>query len=372
MFYAAKWGGFEEEDDPSDRPDGTSDPNQTPDQDYEWDANGDGLPDAYFFSTNPAELVTSLGKVFLDISQQQASSSSTAANSQRADIGTFIFQAQFSSEDWSGMLLKYSVDATSGDLSLHSSWGTDGSGDAGDTLTVTGRNIITYNPEKTDTTDDGIGFDWSELTDGQEALLNLDPISGDPDTNGEDRLNYLRGDRSPELQNGGSFRNRSRVLGDIINSSPVYVGTPNLLYPDNLEAASKETYSEFKTRIQALNSGSGRTNMLYVGGNDGMLHGFDISTGLEKLAYVPYGVFENLTNLTSLNYSHQYFVDGSPSVGDAVFSDNDWHSVLLGGLNAGGQSIYALDVTNPADFAEDSASQTVLWEITPETLTGVR
>ncbi len=373
LWYAAKWGGFEEEINPLNRPDGAAAPNDILDQDYEWDADSDGIPDTYFFSTNPAQLASSLANVFLSISEQQASSSSTAANSQRADIGSYIFQAQFSSLDWSGKLLKYAVDITTGDLTLHDSWGTSGSGDAGDTLTVTGRNIITYNPNKTDTTDDGIGFDWGEFnTDTQLNTdhidsLNLDPDSGNPDTNGEDRLNYLRGDRLLELQNGGSFRNRSRVLGDIVNSSPVYVGEPNYLYPDNLEAASVETYSEFKTRIKALNSSSGRTNMLYVGGNDGMLHGFDVSNGLEKLAYVPYGVFGNLSKLTSLDYSHRYFVDGSPSVGDAVFSDDHWHTVLLGGLNAGGQSIYALDVTDPADFSEASASQTVLWEITPET-----
>lgn len=370
LWYAAKWGGFEEEEDANKRPDSTNAPNDIPDQSYEWDRNADGTPDTYFFSTNPAQLARSLSSAFLSISEEQSSASSTAANSQRADVGSYIFQAQFNSEDWSGKLLKYSVNGSTGALTLDTSWGTNGSGDAGDTLIESNRTILTYNPNKTDTSDDGHGFVWTSLTDAQKASLNYDPVNDTTDALGEDRLDYLRGDRSAELQNGGSFRNRSRVLGDIINSSPVYVGEPSYLYPDNLEATGIETYSAFKARMGALNSDSGRTAMLYVGGNDGMLHGFDASTGVERLAYVPYGVYPKLSELTSLDYTHQYYVDGSPSVGDAVFSDDDWHTVLLGSLNAGGQSIYALDVTNPANFAEDSASQTVLWEVSQNTVTG--
>jgi type IV pilus assembly protein PilY1 len=50
---------------------------------------------------------------------------------------------------------------------------------------------------------------------------------------------------------------------------------------------------------------------------------------------------------------------------DAFFSgDSSWHTVLAGGLNAGGQGIYALDITAPSTFAatSTSAQNTVLWE----------
>ena len=103
--------------------------------------------------------------------------------------------------------------------------------------------------------------------------------------------------------------------------------------------------------------------MVYVGANDGMLHGFDGLTGAEKLAYVPSPVYANLSKLTATPYSHRYFVDGTPTIGDAYFS-GAWHSVLVGGLRAGGQGIYALNVTDPTQFAETNASSLVMWEFT--------
>jgi type IV pilus assembly protein PilY1 len=47
-----------------------------------------------------------------------------------------------------------------------------------------------------------------------------------------------------------------------------------------------------------------------------------------------------------------------------VFYNNDWHTVLVGGLNKGGQGIYALDITDPTVFTEAMAGNIVLWEFT--------
>ena len=106
--------------------------------------------------------------------------------------------------------------------------------------------------------------------------------------------------------------------------------------------------------------------MLWVGANDGMLHGFSVETGAELLAYVPQAMYEGnrLARLTAQDYNHHYFVDGSPTMGDVTFaSDQQWHTVLVGGLNAGGKGIYALDVTDPSNFDESNASDIVLWEL---------
>ena len=65
--------------------------------------------------------------------------------------------------------------------------------------------------------------------------------------------------------------------------------------------------------------------------------------------------------LASQSYTHKYYVDGTPTVGDAFYS-NAWHTVLVSGANAGGQGVFALDVTNPQNFSESNASSTVLWE----------
>jgi type IV pilus assembly protein PilY1 len=52
-------------------------------------------------------------------------------------------------------------------------------------------------------------------------------------------------------------------------------------------------------------------------------------------------------------------------MGDAFFG-SAWHTMLVGGLNAGGQEIYALDITNPSSFAsaQTSPSTILKWEFT--------
>jgi type IV pilus assembly protein PilY1 len=72
-------------------------------------------------------------------------------------------------------------------------------------------------------------------------------------------------------------------------------------------------------------------------------------------------VFRNLIELTKPSYAHQYYVDGSPTMGDA-YDGSKWHTMLVGGLNKGGQGIYALDVTDPSSFSEANASSLVKWE----------
>lgn len=197
------------------------------------------------------------------------------------------------------------------------------------------------------------------------------------------RLNYLRGDYSHEQTNADRqdadsirtgtdliFRNRTRldklalvslvpdpwVLGDIVNSDPVFVGAEDYGYA-KLAGTEGSAYNAF------VIANKERRKMVYVGANDGMLHGFDGSTtgadaGEEILAYVPDAVFSQLPSLSDPNYSHAYFVDGSPRVGDAYFG-SAWHTVLLGTTGAGGKAVFALDVTDPSSFSGAS----VLWEI---------
>ena len=98
-----------------------------------------------------------------------------------------------------------------------------------------------------------------------------------------------------------------------------------------------------------------------------MLHAFNASTGAEQFAFVPNGVFANLYNLSAplYNQSHLFFVNGSPQSSDVQFSDTTWHTVLVGGENAGGKSIYAIDVTSPTTLnTEAKLASALLWEFT--------
>jgi type IV pilus assembly protein PilY1 len=171
-------------------------------------------------------------------------------------------------------------------------------------------------------------------------------------------MNYLRGDATNELKNAGTLRSRATSLGDIVNSDPAYVSAENYGYTSLPEgsAFSSTPYSSFLTTKQS------RRKMVYVGANDGMLHGFDAMTGSERFAYVPNAVIANLPLLADPFYSHRYFVDGPPGVWDAFFG-GAWKSVLVGTTGAGAKSVFALDVTDPDSFGPSK----VLWEINANT-----
>ena len=80
---------------------------------------------------------------------------------------------------------------------------------------------------------------------------------------------------------------------------------------------------------------------------------------------MPWAVRNRLSNLTNNPYTHQYTVDGSPSVGD-VFVGSTWKTMLVAGMNAGAKGVYALDVSNSGNFSEAQAARVVRWEIGDE------
>ena len=166
-------------------------------------------------------------------------------------------------------------------------------------------------------------------------------------------INFIRGsDNEPTFR-----QRRGNILGDIVHSATLFVAQPFARYPDNLE---DKPYSQYaKEHI-------GRQAIIYVGANDGMLHAFSALRGDELFAYVPGFLHSQLHHLTMRNYAtgnHRYYVDATPTVGD-VYYDDQWHTVLVGGVGAGGQGVYALDVTEPGEMTEDNAENVVLWEFT--------
>jgi type IV pilus assembly protein PilY1 len=340
----------------------------------------DGEPDNFFEVRNPANLFISLGKVFDLASQPDASAASVATNTTTLQTKTRVFQAKFSSADWSGQLLSLPLDQTTGQLGT-ADW------DAGSV--INGQNYSSDRVILTKGSSDGVPFLYGSLTLGKQASLNQDK-NGTIDNCGLERVNYLRGDATHEASNGSftcassttvsNFRARATSkLGDIINSNPWYVGPPGAGY-SNVDYAG---YSAFRTG--KIN----RDPVIYVAANDGMLHGINAEldfssnptgvvtadSGKEVLAYVPSGAYAKLNQLPDRTYNkgHQYVMDGSPLVGDAdIAADGtttytpNWRSVLVGGLGAGGIGYYALDVSDPSLFSQTGTApvDTLLWEFT--------
>ncbi len=327
-----------------------------------------GGTNSYFAATSATAVAQDMQTIISTINALNVSSVSAAVNGSGLNTGTVVYQASYTGYDtpyfdWTGNLQAFPVNATTGVVSTSATWSaqcqldtlatgsscpnTPGMGAGWDTS----RLIATWNP----TSGTAVPFRWSDISSTQQSELMTSPT----DILGPDRLDYLRGDTAEEQRNGGTFRNRSHILGDIVDSAALYVGASNGPY------LSDPSYQTFAT------STASRTPMIYVGANDGMLHAFDANTGQEKFAFIPNGVFPNLVNLSAPTYNnaHQFYVDGSPSAGDVKFSDGSWHTVLVGGLNDGGQSIYALDVTNPAAITTESTlASNVLWEFTDSTL----
>ena len=215
------------------------------------------------------------------------------------------------------------------------------------------RNILTWN----DDTKKGSAFQWGDIGTLQQADLNK-KSNGSTDSQGSDRLLYIRGDRSKEASKNSTigFRNRTSRQGDIINSNVWYVGTPVSNY-------SLPGYTKFVRQ----NTVDQRPPMIYVGGNDGMLHGFAANDGTEKIAYVPRAVYPNLARLTwpSFDDNHRYFVDGSPMTGDINIGTSEtpnWRTMLLGTLGAGGKGYFVLDVTDPRSFKENNSKDIVVMD----------
>lgn len=316
----------------------------------------------------PATLTKALTAAVETVAKRDSSAAAVAVNSGSFQTGSKLFQARFNSNDWSGNLLAFELEERTSpqDPTLKLVFPKDTpaweAADLLDARNPDNRDIITFKPSL----EQGIPFEWptdpanptaGELDVSQINALNTNPDSNLLDARGDERLAYLRGDQSNEVSNGGDFRTRSSVLGDLVDSAPVFVGDPSFLYPETWPGASppETSYSAF------IQSESGRTPMVYVGGNDGMLHAFNADTGQEVFAYVPEAVFGELNELTSQNYTHKFYADGSPTYTD-VFFNNDWHSVITGGLRKGGQAVYALDVTDPSALNDGNANDIVLWE----------
>ncbi|HIC8841788.1 pilus assembly protein [Aeromonas sp. 602200] len=293
----------------------------------------------FFSAADPDTFAAALSSTLAQIAARNSSASSVTANATRLDSNTHIYQARYNSGDWSGQLVSIPLnsDGTLGEI-------------AWDAATLipepSARNIFTRQ--------DGVGipFRWDTLNVTNRALFN---VAGD--NQGESRVAYLRGDRSGEQRNGGAFRNRSDLLGDIINSDPVYVGKRDYGYSSaaGLTQTEREGYQAFLSSTAITR----RPPMLYVGANDGMLHGFRVADGVERLAYIPSSLLGELNQLTRPNYSHRYYVDGTPKVGDAYLGSR-WKSILLGSTGAGGKAVFAIDVTAPDNFTADK----MLWEFT--------
>ena len=377
-YYATKYGGFRV---PSgfDPYSSSNGPSTLTEQ--MWHTNSDIIgsnkrPDNYFNAGQANTMVSGLTNAFANIASE-LSATTTAFSFTSAQLtasNNASYSSNFNASTWTGDVIANSASYDSNDnVTLTQKWTAKTALDS-----QSSRKIITC----CTSTGAGLPFQASNLSTGVLSnRTNYDTFANVPGVatvsqSAAQYLAYLRGDRSKELSNGGVYRTRANLLGDIINSKVNPVGAPLALLSDSYNPG----YGAFKTLYKD------RQTVVYVGANDGMMHAFNgnldgTGAGSELFAYVPSFVYgtdasgpvSGLASLGSSNFSHHYLVDQTPQVfdidvansGGSTSSTPNWKSVLIGGLGKGGKGYYAIDVTNPASWtSEADLSLKVMWEFT--------
>ena len=268
-----------------------------------------------------------------------------------------------------------------------------------------GRRIFTYIDQNNDGVVDEATYDSFDtigeaVSFSSGAASGIKPYLGVADSTAwsylgsthDDRavnlIDYIRGKDAADLTGSVDTRNRTLngttwKLGDIVHSTPATIAKPvenyNIIYSD-------ESYQNF---IHAVKD---RETAIYVGANDGMLHAFTSwkynssngnysdpypsdsvgdSTyidgeriGEELWAFIPQNLLPHLKWLADPDYTHTYYVDLKPKVFDAKIlpddthytdtdTDDNWGTILIGGLNMGGKYIWSEDDFGSGVVARD-------------------
>ncbi len=287
------------------------------------ESNGGTWRAVPFMAQNRQEFIDAMNNIVSSVKAQVFHGSSPAPTTS-ADNGEILLTASFDASDWSGDITATQFDAFSGALQATHLW------EASEQMPAT----------------DSINGFISDAS-GTVTAYDTDSINGD---------NFL-----------------CKPMGDIINSTPVIVGSPPFYYP--FDSYFDFKYKDFDSSATGYDA---REAIAYVGANDGALHAFRLSDGVEQWRFYPYSVTAKMAlagtnpqdDMCSPSYCHQFLLDGSPQPADIyVNSTTGWRTILTTGLGEGGSAFFALDVTYGKDFDEPNDGTQViksafLWEFT--------
>lgn len=308
--------------------------------------NGRGI---YFAASNPSEIANSLITALNSAAAITGSGAAAATSNLEPVAGdNYAYTASYTTKDWVGNLKAQTIDLTTGAID-----GTTTLWEAQpllDSKASAGTRVL-YTMDKALTTEDKkVTLNWSTInTKGWSSYFNPGNLSQCIGTfsvcSGHTNQNLFEYLVNAGTNPSGSYRGLISRLGDIVNSQPVYVGSPQFGYQDTGYSGYQSTHAN-------------RAGIVFVGANDGFLHAFDAVTGEEKWAYAPFETLNKMYKIADYNYSgnHQYFVDGKITVGD-VWDGSSWRTILVSGLGAGGKAYFAMDITNPL-------APKALWEFT--------
>ena len=321
--------------------------------------NGRGT---YFSASDSASLAKGISTALSNITSTLGSGAAAAtSNLQPVSGDNSIYIATYRTVKWDGEISAYTIDLSTGVISTSPTWqaatllqakiGSSGDSDTRTIYVNESGALKSFSYDNLSDTEKTY-FDNSKLTQYGEWVTDQKTAG-----TGANLVAYLRGqDRNEDQTRDGSYgtyqrlyRDREKIIGDVVHSQPIYIKAPPYGFAD-------AGYATFKT------DNASRLPSLYVAANDGMLHAFDSTNGNERWAYVPAMVLPDLWHLADKNYAinHRFFLDGPLITADAKIG-SAWKTVLIGGMGAGGKGYYALDVTNPT-------APEFLWNFTHEDL----
>lgn len=350
LWYAAKWGGFR-------AANGVPAAAGSVPAAGQWDAvsnetgapGADGIPDTYFVVFSPDQLEASLRRVFQ--SATAASNAAPAVSSTQLVGGGFKYVGSFEPQDASGDVLAFQVDS-SGNFGATPTWRAS---TQMNTVAAASRVVIS-NDQTT-----GFAFDWATINGSARTAYRNLLLNGTTTltaAQAERVVNFVRGDRTVEGANGIRSRG-TNILGPIVNGAPWLQERPSARFLDRQNPG----YSAFAAARRT------RANVLWATSNDGMLHGFNASTGTPLLSYVPETIVPRLAELTVPDAGVRAFVDGSPFTADVdttagASGSPNWRTYLFSSLGRGGRGLFALDVTEPSSFTATNAGSIFRWQFT--------
>ena len=328
----------------------------------------------FFSAQDPQELADALTAVVNNIIERLSRGSASAVSSGVVTSNTIAYSPSFDSSTWSGFLTARRVnpDGNFGEVLWEAGCTLDGgtTNDQGicndpDTSqsNFAARNLFAYDKAADSVVNFTGSLSGNVATEFAESSLELRNQTG---ATIPQLVDFIRGDRSEEILNGGTLRTREGVLADIVHSSAVVIRGPSEPYIDALwpqgsnEANAANTgngYLDFK--VNNLN----RSNIALVGSNGGMLHAFKataVDEGEELWGLIPSTVVKNLHRLADPSFEHWSYVDNTPTIRD-VFINGNWTTTATTGLRYGGQGFIAMDVSNTT-----STTPRVLWEFTDD------
>lgn len=327
-------------------------------------------------ATKPANITAAMRRIISSVSQGRTPSGTRSLTGARIGVGSLsvepFYEATNSGTDWYSELTAYTlgVDPETRKIVSTEAW------KASEKMpTPSARNIWMWRAGGLRHFDaDSVRL--ADLCDKPTGLYSGMAYCSESEirglaTDAATAVAYLRGETRGESRNGGTLRDRSTVLGDIINSSPV-LSAPTDDHGYQALRGLGASYASYLRTKRAQ-----RRYMVYAGANDGMLHAFDGGMGAdgrmddaggrEQFAFIPSTALGHMGNLllpydpknqNIQRFEHRYYVDGPVTVSD-VNQGAGWSTALVGTAGAGGRSVFALDVSDPARFGASS----LLWEI---------